>query len=330
MFPKDVHRRLRGAEFHPTRQPAKELFPNEFPQPSTRLSNSNLGICIFCVNVSSQFYVPVLSNQDKSAENQGKSASMTFLGEKSQPSFPLLVANFPQMNFTQMHERLRLELLRRIQRGTLSVSLLARQSGFGQPHLSNFFHGRRQLSLEAIDRVLASQHLTAADLLPVLHRSGDSPADNENSSVPIVSHAAALFEPFIRLSAVHSLFRLPAGVLQSLHTRVSNPRRVWQRFVAVRIPSADALAMDPLVLPEAIVLIDRHYNSLAPNRPSRPNVYAVRHGSHLVLRYVELLSNRLVLRPHNLAFPVDVIQLEPGEASGEILAGRIALIANEL
>jgi hypothetical protein len=88
--------------------------------------------------------------------------------------------------------------------------------------------------------------------------------------------------------------------------------------------------MDPLVLPEAIVLIDRHYNSLAPYRPYRPNVYAVRHGSHLTIRYVEFLSNRLVLRPHNIAFPIDLVEVEPGESPSDLLAGRIALIVNEL
>src|ERR1019366_3718198 len=86
-------------------------------------------------------------------------------------SHPFLVAEFPQMNFSQMHEKLRLELLRRISRGTVSVSLLARQTGFGQSHLSNFLNSRRQLSMEAIDRLLAAQHLTAADLLPVLDSS---------------------------------------------------------------------------------------------------------------------------------------------------------------
>jgi len=241
----------------------------------------------------------------------------------------LLVANYPQMNFTQMHERLRLELMRRIKRGTLSVSLLARQTGFGQAHLSNFLHCRRQLSLDALDRILASQHLTAADLLPVIGRPGDSFTDTENSAVPIVSHATALFEPYIRPSAVHSMLRLPAGVLQALHTRVSNARRVWQRFVAVRIPAADALPMDPLVLPEAIALIDRHYNSLAPYRPNRQNVYAVRHGAHLTLRYVDFSSNRLVLRPHNIAFPVELIEIGSGESPGDLIAGRVALIVNE-
>jgi hypothetical protein len=233
------------------------------------------------------------------------------------------------MNFTQMHERLRLELLRRIQRGTVSVSLLARQTDFGQAHLSNFLHSRRQLSLEAMDRILAAQHLTTADLLPAVHHPGDPPG-GENVRVPIVSHAAALFEPYIRPSAVQSMLHLPAGVLESMRTRVSNSRRGWQRFVAVRIPSADALAMEPLVLPEALALIDRHYTSLLPYRPNRPNVYAVRNGAHLTLRYVGFLANRLVLRPHNSAFPVDLLEVDPGEAPGDLLAGRVALIMNEL
>jgi hypothetical protein len=234
------------------------------------------------------------------------------------------------MNFTQMHDHLRLELLRRIQRGTLSVSLLARQSGYGQAHLSNYLNCRRQLSLEALDKILAVQHLTVADLLPVIHHRGDASVDEESTSVPIVTHAVALFEPHIRPSAVQSMLRLPVGVLQSLHTRASNTRRAWQRFVAVRIPSADALAMDPLVLPEAIALVDRHYNSMAPYRPNRPNIYAVRKGSHLNLRYVEFQLDRLILRPHNASFPVDLIQVDPGESHRDLLAGRVALIVNEL
>jgi transcriptional regulator with XRE-family HTH domain len=234
------------------------------------------------------------------------------------------------MNFTQMHERLRLELLRRIQRGTLSVSLLARQTGLGQSHLSNFLRSQRQLSLEAMDRVLAAQHLAAADLLPATHRSLSLPTDEERSTVPIVSHAVALFEPFIRPSAVQAMLHLPGGVLDAIRKRGSNPRRAWQRFVAVRIPAADALPMEPLVMPEAIALLDRHYISLAPYRPSRPNLYAVRHGAHLTLRYADFLSNRLVLRPHNIAFPVDLIEVDPDESPSDLLVGRVALILNEL
>jgi transcriptional regulator with XRE-family HTH domain len=241
----------------------------------------------------------------------------------------MLVANVPHMNFTQMHERLRLELLRRIQRGTLSVSLLARQTGFGQPHLSNYLHCRRQLSLDALDRVLAAQQLTASDLLPAERPERASPVDEEGCAVPVVSHAAAIFEPFIRPSAVQLILHLPAGLLESIRARTSNSRRAWQRFVAVRISSGDAQPMEPLVLPEAIVLLDRHYNSLMPYRHSRPNLYAVRHGAHLILRYADYLSNRLVLRPHNLAFPMDLLEIDPGESPNDLIAGRIALLVNQ-
>jgi hypothetical protein len=234
------------------------------------------------------------------------------------------------MNFTQMHERLRLELLRRIQRGTLSVSLLARQTGFAQAHVSNFLHSRRQLSLEALDRVLAAQHMAAGDLLPANFQVADLPANEEGGMVPIVSHAAALFEPFIRPTAVHGVLHMQAGVLQSSRARATTARRAWQRFVAVRIASADAAAMEPLVMPDAIVLIDRHYNVLAPYRPNRPNLYAIRRGSHLTLRYADFLSNRLVLRPYNIASALELIEIEPGESPSELIAGRIILVLNEL
>lgn len=234
------------------------------------------------------------------------------------------------MNFTQMHERLRMELLRRIQRGTLSVSLLARQTGFGQSHLSNFLHSRRQLSLEAIDRILAAQHLTAQDLLAGLRPFLESASETERDSVPLVSHTVALFEPVVRPSAVLSMLHLPAGTLPSLRARASHTRRAWQRFVAIRIPSGDALAMDPLVLPEAVVLLDRHYNSLHDYRPSRPSLYAVRHGAHLRLRYADFQLNRLILRPLNLASSVELLEIAPGESPSDLLAGRVALILNEL
>lgn len=231
------------------------------------------------------------------------------------------------MNFTQMHERLRLELLRRIQRGSLSVSLLARQTGLAQAHLSNFLRNRRRLSLDAMDRVLAAQHLVLPDLLPA---TTHSPVEGPGEAVPIVSHAAALFEPTIRPSARQSHLHLPAGALESLRHRASSTRRAWERFVAVRIPSDDALAMEPMVAPDAIALLDRHYTSLLPYRPNRVNLYAVRDGAHLRLRFVDFIENRLVLRPFNIAFPVELIGVAPGENPSDLIVGRVALILNQV
>jgi hypothetical protein len=242
----------------------------------------------------------------------------------------LLVVEFPQMNFSQMHERLRLELLRRIQRGTLSVSLLARQTGFGQSHLSNFLHRRRLISLEGLDRILAAQHLSAADLLPASPQLDIIPLEEDSHSVPVVSHSAALFDSRIRRATAQQLLHLPNRALHSLRPRSATPRRAWQRFVAIRASAEDARAMDPLVLPDAVAVLDRHYTSLIAYRTDRPNLYAVRKGAHLTLRYAEFLANRLVLRPHSQSFPVDLLEIESDGSPNDLIAGRVVLLLNEV
>ena len=233
------------------------------------------------------------------------------------------------MNFSQMHDRLRMELLRRIQRGTLSVSLLSRQTGFAQSHVSNFLHSRGSLSLEALDRVLAAQQLTLEDLLPLRHGLGA--ADTlEPDLVPLVSHSTALYEPIVRSSAAQMMLRLPPGTLGSLRAKTIAARRTWQRFVAIRIDQANALPMDPVLVPHAIAVIDRHYNSLASYRATKPNLFAVRDGGKLTLRYVEFASMRLMLRPLNIAFPVDMIEIGPENSPGEFIAGRVAYVMKDL
>jgi hypothetical protein len=232
------------------------------------------------------------------------------------------------MNFSQMHERLRLELLRRIQRGTLSVSLLARQTGYGQPHLSNFLGGKRQLSLEGLDRILLAQQLTAADLVP--SRRAPSGDGEDLINVPLVSHTTAMYEPQVRPGAVQKVLQVPGGLLERTHARPSASRRAWHRFVAIRIPALDVIAMDPILLPDCVVLLDRHYNSLLQYRPARPNLYAVRHDTRLKVRYADYQAGRLLLRPHNRAAPVDLLDPGPGESPGDLIAGRVILVMNEI
>lgn len=233
------------------------------------------------------------------------------------------------MNFTQMHERLRLEMLRRIERGTLSVSLLARQTGFGQPHLSNFLRQRRKLSVEAMDTILRAQRLTAADLLPALARSTAAPPSEVFGEVPLVSHSAALFEPVIRPSVIQSMVYFPGQMLAGIHPRAPGGRKAWQRFVAVRVPGQDAMAMEPVLQRESVVLIDRHYISPIQYRPSRPNIYAVRQRAQLALRYVDFALNQLVLRPYNVAFPVELLEADPGDSPVDLLVGRVVVIQAE-
>jgi len=129
------------------------------------------------------------------------------------------------MNFSQMQERLRVELLRRISRGTLSVSLPARQTGFKPSHLPNFLRSPRHLSLDGVDWILASRHRGAADL--------------------------------------------------------------------------------------------------------PPNLHAMRKDSRLKLRYADFLLDRIVLGQHNRAFPVELMELGPGESTEDRIVGRLILILSE-
>lgn len=233
------------------------------------------------------------------------------------------------MNFSQMHERLRLDLLRRIQRGTLSVSLLARQTGFGQSHLSNFLRRKRQLSLEALDRVLAAQHLSASDLLPSQTNAAWAEGSDPHS-VPVVSHAAAMCDPVFRPGAIQRMLELPAGVLEQARPRASNSRRAWTRFAAIRVSAGDSAAMEPLLLPDGVAVLDRHYNSLQQYRPAHPNLYAVRHDAHLKLRHADFQAGRLLLLPCSRAAPVEAIIPGPGESPGELIVGRVVMVMNEL
>lgn len=234
------------------------------------------------------------------------------------------------MNFSQLHERLRAELARRIDRGQLSGTLLARQTGLQPSHLSNFIRRKRRLSLPALDRVLAAQLLSLEDLLPDSSRSSTYSAFDDASIVPLVSHEVALHSPSINQRSVIELIRLPTGALDQLRPRRTLSRREWQRFLAVHVSSAQARPMDPVLTSGSIAVIDRHYNSMAPHHPTRPNIYAVDVNSTLVFRYVSYEANRLVLRPRSLDSRVEVLRLAPDESPSSCIVGRVCVIIAEL
>jgi hypothetical protein len=149
------------------------------------------------------------------------------------------------------------------------------------------------------------------------------------SAVPVVSHSSALSDPVIHPSAVLAMMPLGGGALLSFRTRKATNRSAWQRFIAVRISPEDALPMEPLILPGALVVIDRHYNSPVPYRLGRPALCAVRQGAHVAIRYVESLDDKLALRPLNLAFPIELLQSEPDRRVQQLIAGRVVLVLNQ-
>jgi hypothetical protein len=136
--------------------------------------------------------------------------------------------------------------------------------------------------------------------------------------------------PLIAPRAVINSIQLPSGWLASFPVRRAVSRRSWERFVGVRVTAVQALPMDPVLRIGSIVVLDRHYNSLAACRPPHPNLYGVRAGSQMLFRHVTFESSRLVLRPRALAYPVDLIELASQESPSDLLVGRVCLCISEI
>jgi len=237
------------------------------------------------------------------------------------------------MNFSQLHEQLRLELLRRIERGVLSGTLIARQTGLKPAHISNFLHSKRRLSLDALDSVLAAQSIAIEELVT---RASNRHTRSRRQHVVSTNHIAlvpqsiAMLESHIRMSSVLELIQVPPGYLDHLPTRRSPERRGWERFIAIRASYMQAEAMAPVIVPHAILVIDRHYNSLVPYRPPLPSIYAIQRGSALLFRYATLQGNCIVLRPHKIEHPIELIEIKQEETLGSFIVGRVCVSISEV
>ncbi len=233
------------------------------------------------------------------------------------------------MNFTQLVERIRLELQRRIERGTLSVSLLSRQTGLGQSHISNFLHGRRGVRLETLDRIMQAQGLSVEDLVPSRREERDGLLSGQVGNVvllPVVTHQAAMTERYIRVSRGREMAPFQAAMLSGLRPRCPPERQTWERFVVVRASAADAAGMEPVVEAGALLVVDRHYTSLTAYEEGRPTMYAVRVEMGMVVRYAEYAASRVVLRPVEMSAAIKVIAVSSRAAAREMVVGRVAVV----
>jgi hypothetical protein len=200
-----------------------------------------------------------------------------------------------------------------------------------QAHISNFLNSKRALSLEGLDRVLASQNLTIDQILPIDLAASAAPQPRESMDiVPVVSPSAAMDDARISESAVIETIQISASRLYDNRARSSAKRANWQRFLAIRADAQQSAAMEPLLPPGAIAVLDRHYNSLAPYRAQQPTLYAVRCGAALLLRFVDFDEGHLILRPYSRTFPVQLLRLASHESAADYIIGRVCLVFSEL
>ena len=122
-----------------------------------------------------------------------------------------------------------------------------------------------------------------------------------------------------------------AGLGENVEPEIApeSGRDEWERFVAIQIDAREGMSMYPRLLPGATVLVDRHYNSLKPYRKGESNMYAVNKNEFCTVRYVEVAGKHLVLRPHNNAYPVEVMPIQHGKKPPDYLIGRICYVGIE-
>jgi SOS-response transcriptional repressor LexA len=237
------------------------------------------------------------------------------------------------MKFKVLQENLRKTLWHRIEEEGLTGLRLAQQTGFKQAHISNFLNRKRGLSLEGMDKVLRVQHLSVLDLLDpdeVNKRASIlPPSEDEFENVLQVDGAVAAIEPLLMSMNVKEILKFKKTFLHSLRPEPEGRRDDWERFVVIQIDGREGMSMSPRLLPGATVLIDRHYNSLKPYRKGESNMYAVNKDGACTVKYVELAGDQLVLRPHNQAYPIEVMPIEPGKKPTDYLIGRVSYVGIE-
>jgi phage repressor protein C with HTH and peptisase S24 domain len=184
-----------------------------------------------------------------------------------------------------------------------------------------------------MDKVLQVQHLSVLDLLDPAEINKRAsilpPSADEFEDVLLTEGAIAAGDPLITSENVKDILKFKKSFLRRLRSAQETLRDDWHRFVLIKVDARDGMSMYPRLLPGATVLIDRHYNSLAPYRKNEQNMYAVRKDGGCTVKYVEMAENSLVLRPHNQSYPVSLLPIEDGKTFSDYIVGRICHVAIE-
>lgn len=237
------------------------------------------------------------------------------------------------MKFRMLQENLRKTLWERIDAGELTGLRLAEQTGFKQAHISNFLNRKRGLSLEGMDKVLNVQHLSVLDLIDPAEVNKRAsilpPSEDEFDNVVVADSHIAASEALIMSMRVKEVLKFKKSFLKRLKEEVEGDRSAWERFVIIKVDAQEGMSMYPRTMPGATLLLDRHYNSLTPYRKGESNIYAVRKNETCTIKYVEAADSHLILRPHNPAYPIEVIALEDGRKPGDYIVGRVCFVGIE-
>jgi hypothetical protein len=238
------------------------------------------------------------------------------------------------MKFRMLQENLRKNLWGRIDAGELTGLRLAEQTGFKQAHISNFLNRKRGLSLEGMDKVLNVRHLSVLDLIDPSEVNKRAsilpPSEDEFENVVVADAHTAASERLLMGMHVREILKFKKSLLKRFKEDIEGDRSGWERFVIIKLDALEGMSMYPRTMPGAILLLDRHYNSLTPYRRGENNMYAIRKNETCTIRYVETLDDLLILRPHNPTYPIEVITVEDSQRRNDHIVGRVCYVGSEM
>jgi transcriptional regulator with XRE-family HTH domain len=235
------------------------------------------------------------------------------------------------LDFGQLQSQLRRAISARIASGQISGIRLARMTGFQQAHISNFLHGRRGLSTEGMDRVLATLGMSVLDLIPqnALEQFVHAGSDSEYEAIPLVNRSA-LHIPLPPSADVHDWTKLKRTFLNKLRPHAIGRRDHWLRFVLMHAAKQDVEAMYPRIQHGATLLVDRHYNSFVPHRAAGVNICVARLRENALVRSLDCAGRQLVLRPEQSRVPLEMMTIDPKERYAQKILGRVCWVGYEV
>jgi hypothetical protein len=148
-------------------------------------------------------------------------------------------------------------------------------------------------------------------------------------NVVMVTPETAARQTFISAEHVVAIYKFRKSFMKKLRPALVRRKKEFRRFVLFKVDEYSGVGMYPRLQPGATVLIDRHYNSLAPYRAGEKSMYAVKKFDTAVIRYIDLREGHIALRPINPAYATEIIELRPGEAAEDYIVGRVAHVAIE-
>lgn len=234
------------------------------------------------------------------------------------------------MLIADLHERIRQYVLATINSGQLTQRALAEMIGVRQAHISNFLHGRRGLSIAGMDALLGVLGIDVEDLLSMSDQTRplkDCSIALEN--VPLIQLRAAMHPTFGHDDILGEL-AYTKTLLRLSKANFTEKRTAWVRFIAVRADATLAESMYPRFENGSVLLVDRHYCTLAEYRKGEPNLYLIRKGERLMVRWIEMQGSNLCLRPESSDCPLDFISLNKRYPPTSCIVGRVVHIGTEL